>query len=130
MHVASAGGVWNALVFGFGGMRDHGGVITFDPRLPESWTALTFRITIRDTRLRVTVRSDSLDLAVEVGSTVTVGVRGKQVTVTNESPVSVPLDGQGPRIDGEPDPRALRGTVRADGTLITASVPHHSGINR
>jgi alpha,alpha-trehalose phosphorylase len=130
VHVASTGGVWNDLVFGFGGMRDHGGVITFDPRLPESWTALTFRVTIRDTRMLVTVRPDSLDFAVEVGSTVTVSVRGKQVTVTKESPVTVPLDGQGPRIVGEPDPRALRGTVRADGTLITASVPHHSGINR
>lgn len=130
VHVASAGGVWSALVYGFGGMRDHGEVITFDPRLPESWTALCFRITIRDTRLRVTVRSDSVDLAVEVGPAVTVGVRDKQVIVTIESPVTVPLDGQGPRIDGEPDATALRGTPRADGTLITASVPHHSGVNR
>ena len=130
VHVASAGGVWSALVYGFGGMRDHGEIITFDPRLPEAWAALSFRITIRDTRLRVTLRSDSVDLVAEVGPAVTVGVRGKEVTVTNESPVTVPLDGQGPRIDGEPDATALRGTLRADGTLITASVPHHSGINR
>jgi alpha,alpha-trehalose phosphorylase len=60
---------------------------------------------------------------------VTVGVRGKEVTVTHANPVTVPLDDQGPRIDGEPDATALRGTLRADGTLITASVPHHSGIN-
>ncbi|HXR67229.1 MAG TPA: glycosyl hydrolase family 65 protein, partial [Dermatophilaceae bacterium] len=130
VHVAAAGGIWSALAYGFGGMRDHGGEITFDPRLPESWAALTFRITIRDTRLRVTLRADSLDLAVEVGSTLTVGVRGKEVIVTHASPVTVPLDGQGPRIAGEPDAKALRGTLRADGTLITASVPHHSGINR
>ena len=39
VHVASTGGIWNALVFGFGGMRDHGGKITFDPRLPASWQA-------------------------------------------------------------------------------------------
>ena len=130
VHVASVGGVWSALVYGFTGMRDHGGVILFDPRLPESWAALTFRITIRDTRLRVTVRPDFLDLTVEAGSAVTVVVRGKHVLVINGSPVTAPLDGQGPRIDGEPDATALRGTLRADGTLITASVPHHSGINR
>ena len=35
VHVASAGAVWNALVYGFAGMRDHGGAITFDPRLPS-----------------------------------------------------------------------------------------------
>jgi len=130
VHVASAGGVWSALVYGFGGMRDHGEVISFDPRLPESWAAISFRITIRDTRLRVTVRSDSVDLAVEVGPAVTVAVRGAQITVTKDSPVTVPVDGQGPRIDGEPDATALRGTLRADGTLITASVPHYFGINR
>ncbi len=130
VHVASAGGVWSALVYGFAGMRDQDGAITFDPRLPQSWAALSFRITIRDTRLRVTIRSDSMDFAIEVGSAVTVGVRGQEVIVTDEGPVTVTLDGQGPRIDGEPDATALRGTLRADGTLITASVPHHSGVNR
>ncbi len=34
VHVASTGGgVWSALVYGFGGMRDYDGRITFDPRL-------------------------------------------------------------------------------------------------
>jgi len=130
VHVATSGGIWSALVYGFGGMRDHSGAITFDPRLPRSWTALTFRITVRDTRLRVTVRSTSIELVVENGPAATVGVRGSQVIVTQETPVTVALDGQGPRIDGEPDATALRGTLRADGTLITASVPHHSGVNR
>ena len=36
VHVASTGGVWNALVYGFAGMRDYNGVITFDPRLPDA----------------------------------------------------------------------------------------------
>ena len=37
VHVASTGGVWSALVVGFGGFRDHGGRFTFDPRLPDAW---------------------------------------------------------------------------------------------
>ena len=53
VHVASTGGVWNCLAYGFGGMRDYNGVVTFDPRLPESWEGLTFRITLRGTRIRV-----------------------------------------------------------------------------
>ncbi len=36
MHIASTGGVWAALVFGFGGMRDWGGQLCFDPRLRPS----------------------------------------------------------------------------------------------
>src|SRR5690625_7563352 len=34
VHIASAGGAWNALVHGFGGMRQDEGEISFDPRLP------------------------------------------------------------------------------------------------
>jgi alpha,alpha-trehalose phosphorylase len=88
VHVATAGAVWNALAYGFAGTRDHGGAITFDPRLPQSWAALTFRLTIHGTRLRVTLRSDRLDLAIELGSTLTVGVRGKEIIVTHASPVT------------------------------------------
>ncbi len=31
LHIASTGGVWSALVFGFGGMRDHGGALSLRP---------------------------------------------------------------------------------------------------
>ena len=34
LHMASLAGAWTALVAGFGGMRDHGGELTFAPRLP------------------------------------------------------------------------------------------------
>jgi alpha,alpha-trehalose phosphorylase len=128
VHVASAAGVWGALVHGFAGMRDHGGQISFDPRLPEGWAALTFRITVRGARLRATVHPEALDLVLETGETVEVSVRGERVTVT-PAPLTVKLDGQGPRIDGEPDPVALHGQRRPDGSVVTASVPHYSGPN-
>ncbi|MCV2395368.1 glycoside hydrolase family 65 protein [Actinotalea sp. M2MS4P-6] len=130
VHVASAGGVWSALVYGFGGMRHHGDQLTFAPRLPMSWPSLTFRVADGPTRLKVVVRQDTMDLTVEVGEEITVAVLGKPVTVTSVHPVTVALQNQGPRIDGMPEATALRGTLRADGTVITASVPHHSGRNR
>lgn len=130
VHVASAGGIWSALVHGFGGMRHHGDELTFAPRLPMTWPSLTFRVTLRGTRLRVTVRQETMDLAVEEGEEITVAVLGSRVTVTSAHPVTVALADQGPRIGGVPEATALRGTLRADGTVITASVPHHSGRNR
>jgi len=121
VHVASAGGVWSALVYGFGGFRDHGGRFTFDPRLPEDWTAITFRLTIEGTRVRVTVRQTEMELAVESGEKVDFEVRGVPVQVTSANSVTVPLTGQGPRSPGEPRPVA--GRQRADGTVIRAIVP-------
>lgn len=128
VHVASAGGVWSALVHGFAGMRRRpGGRTSFDPRLPQTWEALTFRLALASTRLRVTVRPDELEIVALTGPGTTVDVRGVAFHVAPGEPVVVHLEGQGPRIAGKPDPRALRETVRPDGSVVTASVPPLSG---
>ncbi|MET1036995.1 MAG: glycosyl hydrolase family 65 protein, partial [Aeromicrobium sp.] len=121
VHVASTGGVWSALVSGFGGFRDQGGVFTLDPRLPEPWESLTYRITLLGTRVRVAVFPDRIDLAVEDGKSATLVVRGQEITVTPGEPISIPLDGQGPRLEGQPEP--VPGRRRSDGTIIAAIVP-------
>ncbi len=121
VHVASAGGVWSALVYGFGGFRDHGGRFTFDPRLPEEWTAISFRLTIEGTQVHVTVRQSEMEFSVEHGTKVDFEVRGVPVQVTVDAPVTVPLDGQGLRLPGDPQPVA--GRQRADGSVIGAIVP-------
>jgi len=122
VHVASTGGVWNALACGFGGFRDHRGRFTIDPRLPASWQELTYRITLHGTRVRVTVRQDAVELVVEDGASATLDVRGTEVEVSADGGVvTVPLADQGPRIEGTPPPVA--GRVRADGTVIAAIVP-------
>ncbi|MBS45384.1 MAG: family 65 glycosyl hydrolase [Nocardioides sp.] len=123
VHVASTGGVWNALAGGFGGFRDLGnGTWTIDPRLPTQWPSLTYRVTLRGTRVRVTVRPEELELVVEAGTEPrTLQVRGTDVVVGPDAPVTVALDGQGPRLKGEP-PNPI-GTRRADGTVISAIVP-------
>ena len=59
--------MWSALVCGFGGMRDPGGDVTFDPRLPEEWERLTYRLTIRGQRVRVEVTADEIAFELEVG---------------------------------------------------------------
>ncbi len=131
VHVASTGGVWSALVSGFGGFRDHGadnGELQWqiDPRLPESWDSLVYRITLRRTRVRVTVRKDELELYVEDGpGPLTFNVRGESVEVKPGPAVVVPLAHQGPMLEGEPPNPA--GVQRADGTVISAIVPSGDG---
>jgi alpha,alpha-trehalose phosphorylase len=128
VHVASTAGVWSMLVHGFAGMRvRRHGVPSFDPRLPELWESLTFRITLRGTRLRVTLRPDAIEFAVEEGERAEVLVRDAPFTVTSDGPVTVPLDGQGPRIAGKPDASVLRTSTRPDGTVVTPSVPREAG---
>ncbi|ASR36762.1 kojibiose phosphorylase [Prauserella marina] len=124
IHVASAGGIWSALVCGFGGMRDHGGQLTFDPRLPEGWQALTFRVTVRGTRVRIRLARESMSFTVETGTGAEFWVRGEQVKVVMDSPAVVALGHQGPHLtEAAPTTSDIRGTRREDGSVITASIP-------
>lgn len=121
VHIASAGGVWNALVYGFAGMRDHDGVITFDPRLPEEWDGLKFPITLQGSRIRVNLTRSLIEFELEEGEPRSVTVRGNTVHV--EGRVGVPLEGHGPRRSLAASATSVVGETRADGTLITAVVP-------
>jgi alpha,alpha-trehalose phosphorylase len=125
LHVASTGGVWSALVFGFAGMRDRSGRLSFDPRLPASWPSLRFPITWRGSRLRVELTQYELAITVEeIGAqAVALVVRGKEYVVTADSPLRVSLDHQGDRIDGLLGNKPILGGTRSDGTKITAGVP-------
>ncbi|GMA20955.1 glycoside hydrolase family 65 protein [Arsenicicoccus piscis] len=98
VHIASAGGVWTALVHGFAGLRDHGGAISFDPRLPREWPELSFPIRVRGTRLRVTLRTKEIHFEVEEGGPLEVCVRGTTCTVEPGAGTTVPLANQGPRL--------------------------------
>ncbi len=87
VHVASVGGVWGSIVFGFGGFRDVGaGRWTFDPRLPDEWEGLTFRLTLRGTRLKVSLGRNEICFEIEDGDgPLSFAVRGEEVTVTPEA---------------------------------------------
>jgi alpha,alpha-trehalose phosphorylase len=123
LHVASSGGVWSTLVSGFGGMRDHGGALSFDPRLPESWPSLSFRMCWQGTRLRVALEQSRITFVVEGEADVSLSVRGTAYVASPGPPLVVELDGQGDRIDGLLGDHPVTGGTRADGSTITAGVP-------
>nr|AIA93577.1 Glyco_hydro_65m [uncultured Brachybacterium sp.] len=67
VHIASAGGVWNALVYGFAGMRDYNGQIAFDPRLPEEWEGIRFALRLRGSRIRIGLEKEAITFELEEG---------------------------------------------------------------
>jgi alpha,alpha-trehalose phosphorylase len=50
-------------------------------------------------------------------------VRGERVSILRGEDVVVDLPDQGPRLRGAPDAAAFHGTMRADGSVVTASLP-------
>jgi beta-phosphoglucomutase len=49
IHAASAGGVWQAVVFGFGGIQLKDNIPIANPHLPPTWTRLKFKLQWRGT---------------------------------------------------------------------------------
>jgi alpha,alpha-trehalose phosphorylase len=82
VHIASAGGVWLSLVYGFGGMRDVDGQLSFAPRLPSGWERLSFPLTLPQGRLRVSVSRFDVTYELEDGTgELTIHHRGEPITL-------------------------------------------------
>ena len=62
LHIATMGGLWQALVWGFAGMRPRQGRLGIDPILPPGWTGLEVNVRYRSSR--VTMRREGQDLHV------------------------------------------------------------------
>ena len=60
LHIASLAGSWLGVVAGFGGMRDHGGRLSFRPQLPPGWERLCFHLIWHGARIRVDVSRDEV----------------------------------------------------------------------
>jgi alpha,alpha-trehalose phosphorylase len=67
VHIANAGGVWAALVHGFGGMADTGEHLRFAPRLPKEWTAMSYRLQRHGCEVLVELDPDGCTVHVESG---------------------------------------------------------------
>jgi alpha,alpha-trehalose phosphorylase len=102
LHMASLAGSWIAAVAGFGGMRSHGGELSFRPRLPAALSKLSFRVLYRRSCLRVTItHAKALYELIHEGDPLTVRHENEVLTVRNGHPVergwSVPDPGPEPR---------------------------------
>jgi trehalose/maltose hydrolase-like predicted phosphorylase len=65
LHLATMGGVWQALAYGFAGVRAHAGRLIVDPRLPPAWTALELRLRFHGAPLRLRIEHTDVYLDAE-----------------------------------------------------------------
>jgi alpha,alpha-trehalose phosphorylase len=91
VHIASLAGACIAAVAGFGGVRDHGGELTFRPRLPPLLERLAFRLLFRGRRLKVDVSKQSATYTLLDGRPLQVAHYGKTITVSSKAPVTEPI---------------------------------------
>ncbi len=88
MHIASLAGTWLGAVAGFGGMRDHGGVLRFTPRLPEALSRLAFRLGFRGRRLLVEVEHDRATYSLLDGEAIEIVHHGRKARLEPRRAIS------------------------------------------
>jgi beta-phosphoglucomutase family hydrolase len=60
LHLATMGSLWQAIAYGFAGLRPSEGRLTIDPRLPPAWEAMEVRVRFRGSPVRVRVERNEL----------------------------------------------------------------------
>ncbi len=99
LHIAALAGAWVVAVAGFGGMRDHDGVLRFAPRLPQRLTRLTFRMCFRGRRLQVDVTHAEARYSLLQGPSLGVTHHGEAIEMAVDLPV---VRASSPVAAGEP----------------------------
>jgi maltose phosphorylase len=91
IHTTSIAAAWMNIVYGFGGMRSDGEMLSFNPSIPPHWKGYSFQVTYRGSMVRVEVSPDRAALRAVEGGPVTVKVYG-QVQEVNREGISVEID--------------------------------------
>jgi alpha,alpha-trehalose phosphorylase len=89
-HIASMGGTWMMLTYGFGGMRDDGGMLSFWPRrAPEENAILRFPVTHRGQQLEIEIGPEKVEYALRAGECLVIRHETEDIELTRERPVAV-----------------------------------------
>jgi alpha,alpha-trehalose phosphorylase len=89
-HIASMGGTWMVIAYGFGGLRDYDGRLSFRPqRAPETQASLQFPITWRGQVLNVEISPDSTTYTLQEGQALTIRHEDEDVALTRANPAVV-----------------------------------------
>ncbi|HKL86403.1 MAG TPA: glycosyl hydrolase family 65 protein, partial [Treponemataceae bacterium] len=64
LHTTSIAAAWVNIVYGFGGMRSDGEVLSFSPSLPAQWKSYEFRIAYKESHIRVLISATSVEFTI------------------------------------------------------------------
>lgn len=96
VHAAAMAGSWVSLVYGFGGLRDDDGRVSFAPRLPVAWGRLRFRLQLGDALLQVSITGHAATYELLAGEAVEIRHFGRPLRVVSGQPATQGLD---PRLE-------------------------------
>jgi alpha,alpha-trehalose phosphorylase len=89
-HIASMGGTWMMLAYGFGGMRDDDATLSFWPRrAPQDNAILRFPVTYRGQMVEVEIGLEKVEYTLRDGGCLVFRHEKEEIRLTKEHPVAV-----------------------------------------
>ena len=89
-HIASMGGTWMTLTYGFGGMRDYDGTLSFWPRrAPQDNAIIRFPVTYRGNLLEIEIGLDEVEYVLREGECLVIRHEAEEIKLTQKKPVAV-----------------------------------------
>jgi alpha,alpha-trehalose phosphorylase len=92
LHLASLAGAWLVAVAGFGGMRDHGDLLTFAPTLPPALRRVCFRLLYRGRCVKVEIVPGEARYELDEGGPIEVVHHGERVALAAGAPQVLPWE--------------------------------------
>ena len=68
LHVTSMAAAWMNVIYGFGGMRSDGPILSFKPALPQQWKKFSFKLMLKNQVLTVVVEKEQARFKVDRGA--------------------------------------------------------------
>ena len=93
-HITSMAGAWMALVMGFAGLRIDPCGLRLDPKLPETWKKLAFKLQYQKAVLGIQIQKDQIELEWTGQDPLHLGVRADIVEIHCGKSVTLPLHGK------------------------------------
>jgi alpha,alpha-trehalose phosphorylase len=112
-HIAAMGGTWMVAVYGFAGMRDYNGHLSFHPKLPQTVKRLRFPLTIQGQRLEVDIQEETATYLLRQGTQLSIAHQGKDIQLFEGMPVTI----------------ELKPVLEAKGESIKSNIPSDPTVN-
>ncbi|GAB6088997.1 glycoside hydrolase family 65 protein [Spirochaeta dissipatitropha] len=89
VHTAAMAGSWLSMIYGFIGLRDYEGLLSFNPHLPDAWESIRTNLQYRGSSLAIELNRKGLQLSWNGAEEIKIEVRGAEYSLEARSSISV-----------------------------------------
>jgi HAD superfamily hydrolase (TIGR01509 family) len=91
VRIAGLGGIWQAVVLGFGGLDLSGEILAIEPKMPPRWRGLAYRACWKGRSVAVDIRDGKVRATLETGAPIDIRIAGTTRRLEPGAPVEAPL---------------------------------------